>query len=86
MHLCTLETPPDNIDEFVAEILPDYLMLHGPAAAQNYGAQSALQLHAAIMNPTIRAYAAIDATRVIALFLVRSSPQRHTLFCPCAPC
>ena len=79
MYLCTIETPPENLDEFVAEILPEYSQLHGPVASQNYEMQSALQLQAAIMNPAIRAYAALIDRRAIALFLVRSGPQRHVL-------
>ena len=58
-----LTTVPDNFDEFLAEISPEYTRLYGKAAAHQYAATIKTSLSHSLQHPDVCAYGmVIDGT------------------------
>jgi GNAT superfamily N-acetyltransferase len=79
MEIRRIQNPPENIDQFVEAILPEYEQLYGKAAAAAYRITAPAQLLATIAHPTVRAYAAMESSRALALLFVRATETRHIL-------
>lgn len=76
---CLIQTPPTNLDAFVADILPEYRRIYGTDAATVYQRHAPAQLGYTISHPEIRAYAMMDGSRAAALLFFRPGQPRNLI-------
>jgi ribosomal protein S18 acetylase RimI-like enzyme len=80
MECRRIREAPENLAQFVNEVLPGYEDLYGPLAATQYGAQAPLQLAATIEHPGVFAYAAMADGQTTGLVFARVTESRHVFF------
>lgn len=79
MHFREIYSPPNNLQQFVEEMRPEYERLYGQTAAKTYANQAPAQIGAAIRHPDIRTFAMMENTNAHALLLLRAAGGRQII-------
>ncbi len=79
LDLVRLNSTPNNLDDYVREILPGFRQLYGPEAADYYALNGARAIATTMAGPEVLAFARMSGTVVSALLLAKRERARTTL-------
>lgn len=80
MHLpVRLDTAPANLPDFIAEILPAFDALYGPAASAHYGRCALAGISASLASPAVSAYGSMYEGEAAALLFASREGTRTSI-------
>ena len=79
MKIRRIDSPPENVDQFVSEIVPAYERLYGTEPAEVYRATGAHHISTAIAHPAIEAFGGFQGKQAEALLLLKRGQDRDTV-------
>lgn len=71
-----LRTAPENLQDFVLELLPSFTKLYGARAGDDYARRALSSIAGTLSHPSIRAYGMMKGRRAIALAFARLDNER----------